>query len=284
MWIIDAMPFPLNLIFAILGAIVSLGVFLFLIYLLILVRPSGKEPSDQALCCDYAHRGLHGNGVPENSLAAFSAASDAGYGIELDVQLSRDGVVMVFHDYTLTRMTGDERRLSELSADELATLRLADTDQKIPTFAEVLETVDGRVPLLVELKGENADTSLCPKVAEMLKSYCGSYCIESFNPLLVREMKRQLPEAYCGLLYTNVVRDKHKHDALHVALTTMSLNCLCRPHFIAFNEQDRDAFPVKLATRFWCASKFVWTVRGKAAIDTAHAAGERAIFEYPEKP
>ena len=92
------MPFPLNLIFAILGAVFSLVVLMLLIYLLVLVRPSGKAPSDKALLCDYAHRGLHGNGVPENSLAAFSAAADAGYGIELDVQLSRDGVVMVFHD------------------------------------------------------------------------------------------------------------------------------------------------------------------------------------------
>ena len=278
------MPFPLNLIFAILGAAFSLVVLMLLIYLLVLVRPSGKAPSDKALLCDYAHRGLHGNGVPENSLAAFSAAADAGYGIELDVQLSRDGVVIVFHDYTLTRMTGDTRKLSQLSAEELSALRLSDTEQKIPTFAEVLETVDGRVPLLVELKGENADTSLCPKVAEMLKNYCGSYCIESFNPLLVRGMKQLLPEAYCGLLYTNVVRDKHKQDALHIALTTMSLNCLCRPHFIAFNEQDREAFPVKLTTRFWNAPKLVWTVRGKAAVEKAHAAGEWAIFEYPDKP
>lgn len=278
------MPYPLNLICAVVGTILFLCVLLFLVYLLFLVRPRGKSPSDKALLCDYAHRGLHGDGVPENSLAAFSAAVSAGYGIELDVQLSHDGEVMVFHDYTLTRMTGDERKLSELSAAELSALRLAETEQKIPTFAEVLETVGGRVPLLVELKGENTDTALCDKLTEMLKNYCGSYCIESFNPVLVRGMQKRLPEAYCGLLYTNVVRDKHKHDALHLAITAMALNCICKPHFIAFNEQDRDAFPVRLATRLWHAPKFVWTVRGKAAIDKAHACGERAIFEAPERP
>lgn len=278
------MPEYLTVTFIVLGALAALALILFLLYLLVLVRPGGKEPSDKALSCDYAHRGLHGDGIPENSLAAFSAACKAGYGIELDVQLSRDGEVMVFHDYTLARMTGDGRKLSELTAEELSTLRLDGTDQHIPTFAEVLATVNGRVPLLVELKGESTDTALCPKVAEMLKSYCGSYCIESFNPLLVRGMQKQLPEAYCGLLYTNVVRDKHKHDALHLAITAMALNCLCKPHFIAFNEVDRNAFPVRLATRLWHAPKFVWTVRGREAIDQAHACGERAIFEYPDRP
>ncbi len=282
--IIDQMPTFLLVLSVTLGAIATLLLLLFLLYLFVLVRPRGKAPADKALSCDYAHRGLHGDGVPENSLAAFSAACEAGYGIELDVQLSSDGEIMVFHDYTLARMTGDSRKLSDVSAAELAALKLAGIDEHIPTFSEVLATVDGRVPLLVELKGESADTTLCPKVAEMLKNYDGSYCIESFNPILLRAVEKQLPDAYCGLLYTNVVRDKRRHDPLHIIIATMSLNRLCKPHFIAFNEIDRHAIPVKLATHFYRTPKFVWTVRGREAIDRAHACGEQAIFEYPDRP
>lgn len=243
--------------------------------------------ADAALLSDYAHRGLHDDTVPENSLAAYRLAVEAGHGIELDVQLSRDGTVMVFHDYSLSRMTGHEGNLSDLDADELATLRLAGTDEHIPTFAEVLALVDGRVPLLVELKGENFDTALCPRVAELLRNYRGNYCIESFNPLLLRDIQKQLPNAFCGLLYTNVVRDKQCRSPIHLALTAMALNCLCRPAFIAYNEMDRDSLPVRLATRLYHARRFVWTIRSRDALQVAHEAAECAIFENigsPDRP
>ena len=133
--------------------ILSFAVLLVALYLLVLIRPPKKTKPTEVLLCDYAHRGLHKEGVPENSLAAFEDACRAGFGIELDVQLSHDGEVMVFHDYTLIRMTGCDKKLCELDAKELMTLTLAGTDQTIPTLKQVLALVDGRVPLLVELKG-----------------------------------------------------------------------------------------------------------------------------------
>ncbi len=260
-------------------AVISLLVILALIYLLVLVRPRAKTPTDTSLLCSYAHRGLHGNGVPENSLKAFRLAAEAGFGIELDVQLSRDGEVMVFHDYTLVRMTGVDKKLCELDADELCKLRLGDTEQTVPDFREVLSLIDGRVPVLVELKGESLDSSLCPKVAEILREYTGSYCIESFNPMLIKDIKKHLPDAYCGLLYTNVCRDKKKSSALNIALTCMALNFLCKPNFIAYNELDRHSLPVRLTTRLYRAPRFVWTTRGQESIDTALSLGEHPIFE-----
>ncbi len=277
------MPTPILVLLIILGAIAALCLLNVLLYLLVFVRPRGMAPSDKALLCDYAHRGLHGNGVPENSLAAFALACEAGYGIELDVQLSRDGEVMVFHDYTLSRMTGDGRKLAELSAAELGALRLAGTEERIPTFAEVLRLVDGRVPLLVELKGESLHASLCPKVAALLRSYSGSFCIESFNPVLLRAMRKELPRAYCGLLYTHVVRDKKSKSILNRLLTVMALNFLCHPQFIAYNEVDRDSLPVRLTTRLYHAPKFVWTVRSRASLRAAHERGECPIFENIER-
>ena len=260
--------------------IVSLAVILTAVYFFVLVRPTKKTQPSEVLLRDYAHRGLHnGKDAPENSLAAFEAACQKGYGIELDVQLSRDGKVMVFHDYTLVRMTGCDKKLAELDAEELTALTLGESDQKIPTFAEVLSLVNGRVPLLVELKGENFDTSLCAKVAEMLRDYQGPYCVESFNPLLIGNMKKEMPEVFCGLLYTNVCREKKKNSLLNIALTAMALNVVARPDFIAFNKEDRESFPVKVTTKFYQAPKFVWTVNKQEELDTAHKNGEHPIFE-----
>ena len=261
------------------GAMISLLTLVFLLYLLVFVRPDGRLPDDGKLLCDYAHRGLHGNGVPENSLKAFELACRAGYGIELDVQLSSDGEVMVFHDYTLKRMTGIDKKLCELDAKTLCGIRLLETEEKIPTLCEVLELVDGRVPLLIELKGENFDVSLCPKVVEILNDYKGKYCIESFNPLLVKEMRRLLPTAFCGLLYTNAVKEKKKASVINVVVTLMALNFLCRPRFIAYDEEYRNSFCVKLTTKVYKTPKFVWTVRSREALELAHSLGECPIFE-----
>ena len=264
---------------AILSSLISLAVILFIVFILVLVRPRKRREVNEALICDYAHRGLHGGSVPENSLEAFELACKNGYGIELDVQLSRDGEVMVFHDYTLIRMTGVDKKLCELDAEELKKLTLGGSEQTIPTFKEVLALVDGRVPLLVELKGESTNVSLCAPVAEILKEYKGEYCIESFNPMLVREMKKQLPGVYAGQLYTNVVRDKKKASALNIILTCMALNCLARPDFIAYNQLDRNSLPVKLTTKFFKAEKFIWTAKGEEDIAKAKSLGEHAIFE-----
>ena len=277
---------PTELIHALLwvgGSLLSLAAVVFIVYLLFLVRPRGKAPEDKALLCDYAHRGLHGNGVPENSLEAFELACQAGYGIELDIQLSADGEVMVFHDGTLNRMTGVDKNLCELTAAELSGLQLAGTEHKIPTLREVLALVDGRVPLLVELKGGTLDTTLCKKAFEVLKDYKGSFCLESFNPWLVKGIKELMPDRFCGLLYSNMVRDKKrlgkKVTALDVIISVMALTFVCKPHFIAYNEEDRNSFPVRLTTEFYKAPKFIWTVTSKTAVNRAHALGECPIFE-----
>lgn len=263
-------------------SLLALALLLTGLYLLWFVRPCRKKQMPQALLCDYAHRGLHEGDIPENSLAAFAHACEYGFGIELDVQLSRDGVVMVFHDATLARMTGRDARVCELTCAELQALTLKETNEKIPTFSEVLALVDGRVPLLVELKGESTDTSLCEKVAELLRSYEGAYCIESFNPLLLRAMRKYLPDAYYGQLYTNVCRDKKKRSLLNLSLTAMLFNFLAKPDFIAYNQIDRNRLPVKITTQWYGAARFTWTVRTSEEYAAAQEMGACAIFEKNE--
>lgn len=269
----------IDILWIVLAVIAAILLLLVLIYLLILIRPRARKPRKKTLLCDYAHRGFHGNGIPENSLAAFALACEKGYGIELDVQLSRDGTVMVFHDADLFRMTGRDQKLSELDAKDLQKLSLDGTKETIPTLADVLSLVNGRVPLLVELKGENFDTSLCAKTAELLSVYQGDFCIESFNPLLIRDMKKYLPDAFYGILYTNVCREKKKNSVLNIALTLMATNILARPDFIAYDQRERNSFPVKITTKYYRASRFVWTVKTKETLEIAHENGECAIFE-----
>ena len=117
-----------------------------------------RADSSPFLGAFFAHRGLHDNNhqIPENSLAAFQRAVDAGYGIELDVQLSADRIPVVFHDATLSRMCGIDRRVDELTFAELRQLSLGNTKEQIPSFQEALAFVNGKVPLLVELCHHNS--------------------------------------------------------------------------------------------------------------------------------
>ena len=261
------------------ASIFSTSLILALIYLLFLIRPRKDVKPSDALICHYAHRGLHNKEIPENSLAAFEAACKAGYGMELDVQLSRDGVVMVFHDYTLLRMTGCNKKLCELDSNELSSLTLSGSDQTIPTFEHVLALVDGRAPILIEIKGEDNNTLICEKVAALLKDYKGPYCLESFNPKFIGTMKKHLPKAYRGLLYANVCRAKRKGPVLSILLTAMAFNAMAKPHFIAYNKEDRDSLPVKIATKLYGAQSFVWTLNTAEEFEKAKSLGEWVIFE-----
>ncbi|MCH5156296.1 MAG: glycerophosphodiester phosphodiesterase [Clostridiales bacterium] len=151
-----------------------------------------------------AHRGLfdNANGIPENSIPAFEQASEQGFAIETDVQMTADGVLVLFHDDTLKRMTGADGKLSNYTYEQLLELRLLDTDCKIPTFEEFLAAANG-VNLVVEIKTHDHIGEVEQKTYEALKSYKGHYCIESFNPLIVRWFKVHAPEVIRGTLSTS---------------------------------------------------------------------------------
>ena len=150
----------------------------------------------------FAHRGLHDNAgdAPENSMRAFERAVRAGFGIELDVQLTADGVPVIFHDHDLKRMCGRPEKVRSLTFAQLRELRLLQTDQQIPSLQEFLEMVGGRVTLLVELKEERQDVSVCRKVMPLLENYQGCYCIESFNPAVLLWLRIHKPHIMRGQL------------------------------------------------------------------------------------
>ena len=185
----------------------------------------------------FAHRGLYreDQSIPENSLAAFMAAIQAGYGIELDVQLTRDGQLVVFHDDTLTRVCGVDARVDAFTYAELREMPLLSTAHRMPLFSDVLTLVDGRVPLIVELKAGGDWKRLCEDAYAMLSRYRGAYCVESFHPRLVQWFRHNAPEVLRGQL-SEAYRFSRRWLPWYEALMMSRLltNMFTRPQFVAY--------------------------------------------------
>ena len=229
---------------------------------LFLTAPKARKKALQPFLRPYAHRGLWNADRPENSLVAFRAAAEAGFAIELDVQLAADGTVMVFHDYTLDRVCGRAGKVAELTAAELTEIPLNGVENEcIPTFQQVLEAVGGRVPLLIELKGESTNTALVPAVLRELEGYEGLWCMESFNPMLLRAVRRQAPEAVIGLLSSDLIREKRKgNKVLNFALSALLLTFLCRPAFHAWDGHYPNRLALRVGLGWFGAGSFVYTI------------------------
>lgn len=202
------------------------------------INRRSKEEIEKFYHVNFAHRGLHDikKGIAENSLTAFKEAAASGYGAELDVQLSKDGQVVVFHDDDLKRVCGIEKRVDELSYDELNKLSLLGTPDTVPLFTEVLEVFEkGTGPLIVELKTGSGNQELCRKTLDILKTYKGNFCIESFNPFIVKWFKDNAPEIFRGQLAT--YKEAYKASAPAFAramLASCSFSFLNKPDFIAY--------------------------------------------------
>lgn len=218
----------------------------------------------------FAHRGLHGDGIPENSLAAFRRACEAGYGIELDVHLTADEKLVVFHDDTLTRMCGTDGTPEEKTLAELRELSLAGTDERIPSFDEVLALISGRVPLIVELKGRSTkDMRICKAVSERMKSYGGKWCMEAFNPFYVRWFRKNDRSVVRGQLSCRMKgEDGTGNAAQDFILRNLLLSFLARPHFIAYSVADRKSFALH-AAKLCGGCPVGWTVRSDEEMEKA---------------
>lgn len=247
-------------------------------------RRRNRSPFDRTL---YAHRGLHSNDsrFPENSLVAFRLAREAGYGVELDVQFTADHQVVVFHDDTLLRMCGIDRRVDELSYAELSELRLLDSDQRIPLLTEVLETLDGAT-VLCEIKPMRSytDTSLCEAALAILREYKGTFCVESFNPMMMRWFYKNAPDVVRGILSKRFTEEDKVAPALATLLGALLTNFLSRPDFIAYQHTDRD-HPFFRFCKLFHPMTLSWTIRNQAELDACQDSFDSHIFEgfKPEK-
>ena len=248
---------------------------------LFLIAPRARKKEIAPFLRPYAHRGLWGEGLPENSLGAFRAAADKGFAIELDIHLSADGEVVVFHDATLKRMCGREGKLGDFTAAELGKMPLNGIENEcIPTLAEVLEAVGGRVPLLIELKGENGNTDLVPAALKVLEGYKGLWCMESFNPLLLRAVKKHAPHVLRGLLCTNMRKTKKNGSKLlNFALGAHLFNFLCRPAFLAFDKKYPSRLGLRVGLKLFGAAAFVYTVKDEESYNGYLRSGVAPIFD-----
>lgn len=230
----------------------------------------------------YAHRGLHNNAstAPENSLKAFELAIQKGYGIELDVQLSKDKVPVVFHDYTLKRVCKVDKKVDELTYKELRQLSLFSSTEKIPYLQEALDYIDGRVPIIVELKIPLKAETTCEKADKMLQKYKGVYCIESFNPLGLIWFKKKHPRIMRGQLSTNYFKDKKEGNKLHFfILQNLLLNFLTKPDFIAYRYIHWKNLSFQICTKIFNAYAFAWTIKSKKALEKSRKHFDFFIFD-----
>ena len=275
------------LLFAAAALFLLAVVFLLAALYFLLLIPRFHSPDCGALMGHfYAHRGLHDGkcGIPENSMKAFRLAIEKGYGIELDVQLSADGIPVVFHDATLTRVCGVNRRVCDLTLSELKQLSLGgkdfpDTGERIPTFAEFLKLADGRVPLIVEIKMEKWDARVPEAADALLKGYRGPYCVESFHPGVLVWYRKHRPDVFRGQLCTNFVKEHMCRSLSYFLLGKMLTNIAARPDFIAYDWRYRNDLSRRICCDLYHALPVAWTIRSQAELDECRKDFRLFIFE-----
>lgn len=246
-----------------------------------LIMPRAVDGADTDLLrSDYARRGLWSEYIPENSLAAFDRAVRAGYGIELNVRLTKDKQVIVFHDETLERMCGVRGKVSELTLAQIKTLRLAGTNYQIPTLIEVLQLVDGQVPLFIEIKSKSKDTDICLILSKILDDYNDAFGIEAFDPFVLAWFKNYRPRYARGQIIADLTKNGAKGNKLfNFAHSNMFLNFYSRPDFIVIHKGSQRNIGFKICAGIFRAPSFVWTVRTPKEYVIAHKSGKYTIFE-----
>lgn len=265
-----------------------MGVFLLLLIIFIiylwLVMPclDRRAEVQEFLNVFYAHRGLHDNkkGIPENSLAAFQEAIKFGYGIELDVLLTKDNVPVVVHDNNLKRLCGVNKKVSNSTYEEIFGLRLLDTNQHIPKLVDVLELVNNKVILLVELKTSVDIKRNCSQIADVLDSYSGRYCVCSFNPFMMKWFRKNRTEVIRGQIATDFFKSKSKRNFISKCFSSfLLLNFISRPDYISYNIKYKDNLALRINKTLLNTPLFGWTIRTQGELDNVKKFFDSYIFE-----
>lgn len=275
---------PIFIVLIVLVAIALIA----LLLMLYMICPGRKRPEmDKFKNYRYAHRGLHGEGKAENSLSAFAAAKEMGYGIELDVRLSKDGELVVFHDDNLSRVVGIDGKVIDYTAEELAAMSLSGTSDGVPTFRQVLDLIDGAVPLIIEIKMHGDEKGVSEKLVEVLEGYKGDYVVESFNPIALKIVRKLRPDILRGILSMEYMKqDKHKGKLLYALLQHLMLNFMVRPDFIAYEKNGYAVKGLRFVRHSFGTALVAWTVKSQEEENAAISHGfDAVIFEgyIPEK-
>lgn len=260
------------------GAVTTSGI----LYLLALMPRMIKRPDTSLFRKRYfAHRGLHDNAsdAPENSMAAFRKAVEAGYGMELDVHVTKDGIPVIFHDFKLERICGVEGDVEDYTYEELQQFTLCNSEERIPKLEELLSMVQGRVPLIIEIKSEKADVSECAVIDGILRKYNGPYCIESFNPVVLCWYRLHHNEVVRGQLASNFRIDGENRSILYFFLTHLLLNFITKPDFVAYNHRFREEPGRKICRKLYRNPAAAWTVKSWQELNEIKDDFDIFIFE-----
>ncbi len=265
----------------ILGSLIALALLAALLFFIFLKPNKPREGAMQPFKDTYiAHRGLFDNEtLPENSLPAFEKAVQNGYGIELDVQLTKDGKLIVFHDETMKRMSDCKKRPTDITYDELQKHKLLDTECTAPLFEGVLKLVDGKVPLIIEIKPHGPFLKTCKAIAPILDNYKGIFCVESFNPAVVRWFKNNRKDVVRGILASNYLHSKKKTLSQKILVTNLLFNGYCKPDFVAYNHEFKETSSLRLCKKLFNCSMVAWTIHSQEELDKASDFFEVFIFE-----
>ena len=229
-----------------------------------------------------SHRGLHdlAGRVPENSLAAIEASCLAGLPMEIDIRLLGDGTVVVFHDKDLKRLTNDSRRLSSIGKQDLKNLRLAGSGEIIPTLADVLDLINGRVPVLIEIKNEHHHAGpLEQALYEQIRDYQGDHAVISFNPISLAWFARRHPQILRGQTSSHLPYLRLNYLApVHAGLKHLAFNRLSRPDFVLYHHRGLTMRAPRRVRRF--GMKVVaFTIKSEAQRVEAMKHADNVIFE-----
>lgn len=228
----------------------------------------------------YAHRGLHNNAgtAPENTLSAFYRAVKAGYGIELDIQLTKDEKVVVTHDFHLKRNCGIDGDVDEFTYEELQKFPVFYSKECIPLLTDVLKTVDGKVPLIVELKYKDG-SKICEKADEILKDYKGEYCIESFHPQVLMWYKKHRPDVKRGQLSMNYQKEEGWHHPQYYVMRYLLTNFVTKPNFVAYDCRTKNSTALWVWRNLFGCDAYAWIVKSQKQLNAVKKRFDYFIFE-----
>lgn len=228
-----------------------------------------------------AHRGLFDREIiPENSRSAFLEAVRKGYAVELDVRLTKDEIPVVFHDATLLRMCGVEKKVADCTYEELCTYSLGNTQKRIPTLETVLKDIAGKTPMLVEIKAEKAYKRTAEKTAELLDLYKGVYAVQSFHPMVLVWFRKHRPQVLRGQLSTDYWRDTVACSVFQrIVRTNLGCNILTDPDFISFRHTKTGLWSYRICKRLYHTVSFGWTIRSEEELLRAEKEFDGIIFD-----
>lgn len=232
-----------------------------------------------------AHRGLYlvnKDGLedyPENSLPSFKRAVEYGLGIELDVRLTKDNKLVVFHDKTLKRMCGVNRKVSNRTYRELMRYSLLETSYKIPTFRQVINEVNGDAPLLIEIKADKHTIKTTKILLKQLQNYGGPFVIESFSPFALIYLRIFAPEIIRGQLVSDYIKGKKINSLMDIILNGMLLNFISKPDFIASNHKYVNKLKYKIMRKLYDYLAAGWTIKSEEELEKAKKTFDIIIFD-----